>query len=81
MISNIASDEKVIQLSEVVKAEGNIEGCLKKIEEETQRTIREVVRNASRNCMQMGFAEFMERYCSQAGLVCVGIPRRPGEAV
>jgi dynein heavy chain len=68
MISNVASDEEVIQLSEPVKAEGNIEDWLKKIEEEMQRTIRDVIRNASRDCMQMGFADFVERYCSQAGL-------------
>lgn len=68
MWSNIGKNEEKIDLSEPLKAEGNIEDWLKKLEEEMRRTIRDVLRNASRDCMINSFTDFVNRYSAQAAL-------------
>ena len=52
-----------------MKAEGNIEDWLKKLEDEMRHTIKDIMRNASRDCMQKPYNEFVSIYCAQASLV------------
>ena len=68
MLSSIGKNDERIDLSEPVKAEGNIEDWLKKLEEEIRRTIKDILRNASRDCMQGSFGDFINKYCAQAAL-------------
>ena len=68
MMSSIGKSEEKIELTEPVKAEGNIEDWLKKLEEEMRRTIKDILRNASRDCMSNDFKGFIEKYCAQASL-------------
>lgn len=68
MWSSIGKSEEKIDLSEPVKAEGNIEDWLKKLEEEMRRTIKDILRNASRDCLQISFGDFVNRYSAQAAL-------------
>jgi dynein heavy chain len=69
IIGTIGKDEELIPLVEPVKCEGNIENWLKRLEEVMQNTMRDILRNGSRDCMQLNFGEFVNRYCSQASLV------------
>ena len=69
MMSNIGSDYEPIELTEPLKAEGNIEDWLKKLEEEMKKTMKEILRNASRDCMQLPFLNFVNKHCAQASLV------------
>lgn len=69
MIGTSSGLEEVIELIEPVKAEGNIEDWLKKLEEHMQHTIKDILRNASRDCLQLPFTDFLPKYCAQADLV------------
>ncbi|CAG9316033.1 unnamed protein product [Blepharisma stoltei] len=69
MMSSIGKNYELIELSDPVKAEGNIEDWLKKLEDEMRKTVKDILRNASRDCMQMQYKDFAQRYCAQASLV------------
>ena len=73
IIGSVGRDEEKVTLSEMVKAEGNIEDWLKKLEEEMQRTMRDILRNASRDALGMGLTDFIGRYTSQVSLVGIQI--------
>jgi hypothetical protein len=49
MIGAYGGFEEPLELAEPVKAEGNIEDWLKKLEMAMQHTIKEIMRNASRD--------------------------------
>ena len=68
MLSSIGKNEERIDLTEPVKAEGNIEDWLKKLEEEMRKTIKDILRDASRDCIQLSFDVFVNKYCAQAAL-------------
>ena len=48
----------MISLVEPMKYEGNIENWPKKLEEIMQNTMRDILRNAYRDCMQLKFGDF-----------------------
>ena len=54
-------EEEVI-LVEGVKAEGNIEDWLNKLEKEMQRSVRAVCRNGAKDCFSMPLREFVDTY-------------------
>lgn len=64
----VGKDEEVVELTEPVKAEGNIEQWLRNLELEMQRSMRDVCKDASSNCFQMELAQFVE-YQSQVALL------------
>jgi hypothetical protein len=67
-----AKDGKVIQeeiaLIEGVKAEGNIEDWLLKLEKEMQRSVRAVCSSGAKDCFSVPLREFVAKYQSQVAL-------------
>jgi dynein heavy chain len=57
-----------IQLVEGVKAEGNIEDWLLKLEKEMQRSCRQVCSSGAKDCFGMPLREFVNKYQSQIAL-------------
>ena len=57
-----------IQLVEGVKAEGNIEDWLLKLEKEMQRSCRQVCSSGAKDCFGMPLREFVAKYQSQIAL-------------
>lgn len=70
-IKNIftANEEEVVVLEEPVKAEGQIEDWLNKLEKEMQKTLRKICQNAAQECYTMGLKEFTEANISQVSLL------------
>ena len=64
----LGDDEEEIHLTNEVKAEGNIEQWLLNLEHEMQRSVREVCKDASRDCFQVELEEFV-KYQSQIALL------------
>lgn len=65
----MGSIEEKIDLVDGVKAEGNIEDWLCKLEKEMQRSVREVCRRGAKDCMSMPLREFIDSYPSQVALL------------
>ena len=65
-------DEESVVLTEGVKAEGNIEGWLLNLESEMQRSVRDICRDASRDCFTMELRQFID-YQSQIALLGIQI--------
>jgi dynein heavy chain len=65
----MGQDEEEVVLVEPVKAEGNIEDWLKRLELEMQRSMRNVAREGSRDCFQIELTEFVRNYQSQITLL------------
>ena len=65
----MSSLKEEIFLVDGVKAEGNIEEWLCKLEKEMQRSIRHVCRNGAKDCFAMPLKEFIESYPSQIALL------------
>jgi len=61
-------DEEEIALTEGVKAEGNIEDWLCKLEKEMQRSMRYVCREGAKDCYTQELREFC-KYPSQVALL------------
>lgn len=55
-------------LNEGVKAEGNIEDWLLKLEREMQKSVRAVCSRGARDCFSMPLREFVQTYVSQVAL-------------
>ena len=64
----VGDNQEEIFLTDGVKAEGNIEGWLQNLESEMQRSVRDVCREASRDCFSMELREFCN-YQSQIALL------------
>jgi len=63
-------DEEVIELSSsYVKADGNIEDWLKNLEEQMQKSLREISCVASRDCLNKEFKDFVEGVPAQIALM------------
>ncbi len=60
--------QEEIQLIEPVKAEGNIEDWLLKLEKEMQRSVRAVCSRGAKDCFSMPLREFVAGYQSQVAL-------------
>lgn len=58
----MGKDEEVIELSDPVKAEGNIEDWLKSLEYEMCRSVRDVASRGSRDCHSKELRVFVEEY-------------------
>ena len=56
--------QEEIQLIEPVKAEGNIEDWLLKLEKEMQRSVRAVCSRGAKDCFSMPLREFVSGYQS-----------------
>ena len=54
---------------EGVKAEGNIEDWLCKLEKEMQRSVRAVCQSGAKDCFSMPLREFIDGYPSQVALL------------
>jgi dynein heavy chain len=65
----IGAYEEEITLVEGVKAEGNIEEWLYKLEKEMQRSVRHVSREGAKDCFSMPLREFVKAYPSQIALL------------
>ena len=58
-----------VTLAEGVKAEGNIEDWLNKLEKEMQRSVRAVCSQGSKDCFSMPLRDFIDAYQSQVALL------------
>jgi len=63
-----ALEEKII-LAEGVKAEGNIEEWLCKLQNEMQRSVRGICSRGAQDCFSMPLREFIDAYPSQIALL------------
>jgi len=54
--------QEEIKLDEGVKAEGNIEDWLLKLEKEMQRSVRTVCREGAKDCFTLPLREFVGKY-------------------
>jgi dynein heavy chain len=61
--------EENIQLQEGVRAEGNIEEWLVKLQNEMQRSVRQICARGAQDCMSMPHREFIDSYQSQISLL------------
>ncbi len=59
-----AGGEEDITLEEGVKAEGNIEDWLAKLEKEMQKTMRKICQSSAQDCFTMPVREFIDAYPS-----------------
>jgi dynein heavy chain, axonemal len=66
----VGDDYEEVELIEPVRAEGNIEQWLSNLETEMQRSLRDVCKAASTDCMQMPLEEYIN-YQSQIALLGV----------
>jgi dynein heavy chain len=64
-----AGDEEDITLDEGVKAEGNIEDWLAKLEKEMQKSMKKICQSAAQDCFSMPLREFIDSYPSQVSLL------------
>jgi dynein heavy chain len=67
--AQIGSCAEIVELSQVVVAEGNIEEWLARVEKEMQDTIHNISRQASVDCMVQDIQTFSGAYCSQVCLM------------
>ena len=65
----IGQYEEEIHLVDGVKAEGNIEDWLCKLEKEMQKSVRHVCSNGAKDCFGMPLREFIDAYPSQIALL------------
>jgi dynein heavy chain len=65
--------DECLTLKEGVHAEGNIEDWLVKLQNEMQRTVKEVCREGCQDCLNMPTKEYCQKYISQVALL--GIQR------
>lgn len=68
IMQNVGKDVEEVFLTEKVKAEGNIEQWLLNLEKEMQRSIRDVCKDAARDCFVVELDEFV-KYQSQIALL------------
>jgi dynein heavy chain len=61
--------EENVQLQEGVRAEGNIEEWLVKLQNEMQRSVRQICARGAQDCMSMPHREFIDMYQSQISLL------------
>lgn len=55
-----AGDEEDITLDDGVKAEGNIEDWLYKLEKEMQKSMKKICQSAAQDCASMPLREFVD---------------------
>jgi dynein heavy chain len=65
----IGAFEEEIAMQEGVKAEGNIEDWLYKLEKEMQRSVRAVCSRGAKDCFSMPLREYIDAYPSQVALL------------
>jgi hypothetical protein len=65
----MGSAEEPIPLSEPVKAEGNIEEWLCRLEQEMKRSMRGICARGAMACHQMQTREFIDAFPSQVALL------------
>jgi len=65
--------EEDIQLSEGVRAEGNIENWLYAVEREMQRTMKSICLSGAQDCFSMPLREFTDAYPSAVALLGIQI--------
>jgi hypothetical protein len=58
--SNVGSDVETIDLSTAVKAEGNIEEWLCRLEMEMKRSMRGICARGARDCFSLPLREFID---------------------
>lgn len=67
--AQIGSCAEIVELSQVVVAEGNIEEWLARVEKEMQDTLHNIARQAAVDCMVQDIQTFSGGYCSQTCLM------------
>jgi len=65
----MGAQEERITLVDGVKAEGNIEDWLCKLESEMQRSVRQICSRGAQDCFSMPLREFVDAYPSQVALL------------
>lgn len=65
----LGNSEEDIMLVEGVKAEGNIEDWLLKVEKEMQRTMRNICQSGYQDCNSKPLRQFIDEYPSQVALL------------
>ena len=68
IMQNVGKDVEEVFLTDKVKAEGNIEQWLLNLEKEMQRSMRDVCKDAARDCFVVELEEFV-KYQSQIALL------------
>jgi len=63
--AQVGSDKETVEFSQVVNADGNIEEWLAKIEQEMQRSIHDIVRQAAVDCLSQDIGTFIQGYNAQ----------------
>jgi dynein heavy chain len=70
MIGSFGAFDEPVPLTEQVKAEGNIEDWLKALEHEQQRTMKDIIRTASKDVMSMpNLKDFINAYYAQVSML------------
>ena len=74
IMQNVGKDVEEVFLTDKIKAEDNIEQWLLNLEKEMQRSMRDVCKDAARDCLVVEHEEFV-KYQSQIALLGVQIYR------
>lgn len=69
IIGVMGKDEEVVQLTDPVKAEGNIEDWLKSLEYEMCKSVKDVASRGSRDCHSKELKIFQDDYPAQIALM------------
>ncbi|KAG2382014.1 hypothetical protein C9374_005806 [Naegleria lovaniensis] len=69
ILSMHSPEGEVVPLNDAVVAAGNVEDWLQKLEEEMQRTLRFIVRDAAEECSTLALVSFIEKYPAQVAIL------------
>ena len=69
ILSMQSPEGEIVPLNDAVVAAGNVEDWLQKLEEEMQRTLRFIVRDAAEECNTMSLTSFIEKYPAQVTIL------------